>query len=530
MTSTTYRKLGFFLFWSSAMLTSARAQVSPPNQLAAVSAKEDGEGDMRQTVFPIVTSRINFSYLGLELDSGTGFCLDTSCRYIGTNYHVASLGHYRRIKNAEIVHSFLATGPSDKDAAPTSMMTGGSMNFALARDLAIFELRHPLKHHHGLAFSLNDMQIGQEVDIYTSPGRMPFRSLIKLSGAFSGRTTSGLFAFDYKPSGGRTLSPGASGGIVVDRKTHQIVAILCGVEIENKLVALAVPASTLATFLEAEIPFLAAKLFPAGNGKLHILADLYPKFVPASRPGLQRRDPEPAEVVLLRQKAQSLADSMKNYIAVQNFQWGSGEEKLLAESALEVQVTEGTQTFRAYPDGKKLLSDIPFPNLADSMVPGGEWSELPAMVGQDRGLNIHQAPNTALNGRPIKVFQYWASIEDNVCSWRTVDDFIFFSRSKSKTVACYGEVWTDEDTNILRISENDELSGSWHDYRGAVNYGWLRNEGEPPRLIPVSFSTQVLHNKTVYWCRGLFTKYRRFDVRSRLIASDSAPSSVSRPN
>jgi hypothetical protein len=43
------------------------------------------------------------------------------------------------------------------------------LNYTLSRDLAVFELRHALPRHHGVAFSLDDLQVGQQVDISTYP-------------------------------------------------------------------------------------------------------------------------------------------------------------------------------------------------------------------------------------------------------------------------------------------------------------------------------------------------------------------------
>jgi hypothetical protein len=87
-----------------------------------------------------------------------------------------------------------------------------------------------------------------------------------------------------------------------------------------------------------------------------VSADLYPKFVPPPRSdALRHRPEEPVEVTVLCNKAQLLADSMRNFIAVRTFAWGSGDKRPAAVSAYEVRVLYGQQRFRAYPDGKKEL-------------------------------------------------------------------------------------------------------------------------------------------------------------------------------
>ena len=472
--------------------------------------------------------------LDLKANLGTGFCLDATCRFIVTNYHVAATSWTNKIKREKIVQRYLATGPDDKEATPNLLPNGDVLPFAKKRDLAMFELRYPLPHHHGLSFSLDELEVGQEVDIYGYPkGAMDvIRKLIRVRAKFRAPTTSGLLAFEYSPGGDRQRQTGgASGGIVVDRRTEKILGILCG---SNETMAVAVPVQTLVEFVKKVQPFLAQKIFPAIGDVSPLSADLYPKFAPLPDhnpkfvsvhvDGLQHRPEEPPEVRVLRRKAQLLADSMRNFIAVQSFAWGSGDrEEPAAEGAFEVRVIDGFQRFREYPDGKKEFQDVPLPAINDAVGTGGEWAELPQMVGTTPQFKIHQFPDTFVNGRRIKVFQYHAEVEDGVCVLKSIADFLLFTTSKIFTVPCYGEVWTDEDTNILRISEHyEQLSGRWKNYQGVVTYGWLNEADETPRLIPVTIYTQAERNGKVHWCRGQFTDYRRFGSEVKIIANSGS--------
>jgi hypothetical protein len=180
--------------------------------------------------------------LGIEGEFGTSFCLDHTCRFIGSNYHVAMMARPRKIRGERVVQLYLATGPDDEDATVNDGPSASPLKYTLSRDLAIFELRHSLPHHHGVAFSLEDLQVGQLVDIFTYPKETitPFRSLLQFHGTFKGQTTTGLLAFDYSLSADKTIHPGASGGIVVDAKTHHIVGILNAIARNGELIALAV--------------------------------------------------------------------------------------------------------------------------------------------------------------------------------------------------------------------------------------------------------------------------------------------------
>ncbi len=507
--------------------------------------------DFSMTVLPITELKVNVKVKlklsgpavdpGVEVDFGTGFCLDPECRLIGTNYHVAVRARPRKIKGVEVIRRYLATGPDDEGA---TFNHGPSIGpYTLSRDLAIFELRHSLPHHHGVPFSLDDPEVGQEIDIYAYPKKAisPIRSLQQFHGTFKGKTTTGLLAFDYGFSDGEAIRSGASGGIVVDRKTQKIVGILNGMARNGEAIALAVPVQSLADFVSKVQPFLAQTIFPTTKDVSPVSADLYPKFVPPPdlypkfvprrADGLQHRPEEPSEVGVLRQKAQLLADSIRNFIAVESFAWGSGDRDPDVEAAYEVRIVDGEQRFRSYPEGKKELDQVPSPRMprsGGSVTSVDEWSQLPKMVGTEFRLKVHQAPDFVVNERRMKVFQYYASVEDKLCPLQPFDDFGFFIvRHKTVAVACYGEVWTDEDTNIMRMSEHLELSDKlkayqgWKDYQVVLTYGWLKRADEPSRLVPLTIYTQAENNKKIYWCRGAFMNYQVFSSSVKILL-DSA--------
>src|SRR5713226_4117222 len=339
--------------------------------------------------------------LDMDANFGTGFCLDAACRFIATNYHVAMTTRTHKIKGEKIFQRNLATGPQDEGATANALPNGDVLPYAMKRDLAIFELRRSLPHHHGLTFSLDELQAGQEVDIYGYPAGTinPIRELARFPATFKAPTTSGLLAFDYQLSADKPIRiSGASGGIVVDRKTEKILGILSQ---SNEATAVAVPVQTLVDFVSRVQPFLAQRIFPTTKDVSPVSADLfpkfvpppdrYPKFVPRLADGLQRRPEEPYEVSVLRKRAQLLADSMRNFIAVQSFAWGSGDKEPAAQAEYEVRVIEGVQRFREYPVGKKQSEQASYPRLNGWVLPADEWTKLPKMVGTEFRLKVHQA-------------------------------------------------------------------------------------------------------------------------------------------
>jgi hypothetical protein len=464
-------------------------------------------------VFPITDFKPDIRHLSpLAMKFGTGFCLDPDCRFVGTNYHVAKMmGKYVRIKGVFSAHCYLDSGPDDSGAHDIDLALGSSLKYAPAHDLAIYEMRHPVKDFHGVGFDADDLENSPEVDIYAYPFNWnPKRGLVHWHGKFIAKTYEGLLAFSYEE--GRVRG-GASGGIVVDSKTKKIVGILNAIGEGKDRIALAVPIQELSNFVARAQPYLQATLFPKTVFVSPVSADLYPPYIWPRAEDLSQRPVEPWEVVKLRHTAQFLADSMRNFTATETFAWGRDNREPEVTDAYETLIVDGWQRWRRLGD-KKFYEEVPFPRLDASIVSGPEWSQLPRIVGTELNLKIHQAPDAVMGGRTIHVFQYSANVEDRVCLMRSVMSFVFFQRSTTKFYDCHGEVWMDESGIILRISEAFDLSGPWYRWWGVMTYGWLEKDGMR-YLVPVTITTQAEHNKT-YWCRGLFTDYEMFRVKTRI--------------
>jgi hypothetical protein len=469
-----------------------------------------------QVVFPITDFKPDIRYVApFSMKFGTGFCLDQDCRFVGTNYHVAKvMGKCVRIKGVLSAHRYLDSDADDAGSQDISLAGGGSLKYTPAHDLAIYEMRHPLKKFHGIGFDDDDLENSPEADIYAYPFNWnPKRGLVHWHGRFIGKTPQGLLAFRYEE--GRVRG-GASGGIVVDSKTKKIVGILNGMAEGKDRIALAVPVKELSGFVTRAQPYLQATLFPKTVFVSPVAADLYPPYVWPRAEGLSQRPAEPPEVVNLRRTAQHLADSMRNFTATETFAWGRDNREPEVTDAYETLIVDGWQRWQRQ-GNKKFYDRVPFPPLNTSIVSGPEWSGLPQMVGTELNLKIHQAPNAVVGGRTVQVFQYAAHVEDRVCSLRSVMVYGFFQRSTTKFYDCHGEVWMDESGIILRISEALDLSGPWYRWWGVMTYGWLEKDGKQ-YLVPVTITMQADHNKT-YWCRGLFTGYEMFGVKTRLLLS-----------
>ena len=86
---------------------------------------------------------------------------------------------------------------------------------------------------------------------------------------------------------------------------------------------------------------------------------------------------------------------------------------------------------------------------------------------------------------------------------------------------CFGEVWTDEDMNIVRMSEHYQLpSDRKVIYHVVVTYGLLTHAGEAPRTIPMTIAAKTEDKNRVDWCRGQFTDYQIFGSRVKILAAE----------
>ena len=470
-----------------------------------------------KTVVPI-TKLSFYGALG-KIDFGSGFCLDPECRFIVTNYHVAkAMGKWFSIQHEPVVSRWLDSGPDDEDAT--------KLGYNPLHDLAIVEVWHGLsqKGFHGLGYnttSAQDLAIGQDVDIYSYPFESnPKRTLLHSKGKYIGVHQNGLLVFSYEPHP-EHIRGGASGGIIVDSK-GQVIAVLSERAVNtDEPIVLGVPVEVLSTFVSKVQPYLAERLFPQSVFIPPVQPDFYPTWVPetASAEKLQRRPVETPEVQLLRDRAQVLVDNMHSLIAVQSYEWGKGSAATdpQAIAAYEVTQIDGRQRFREYPDGKHSLESVPWPPLNHAIEPGDAWSFTPKMVAKEYDLKIRRMPDVDWKGQQLRVFQFFGAKEDGVCNFDDQDDYVFFVVHHFGTYDCYGEVWTDQDENIIRLSEGYRMPNRWQDYREEVTFTWIEVNGIRS-LVPATISSQAQEKSHIYWCRGLFTHYQQFQTQARLLA------------
>ena len=344
-----YLGLGICLF--AALQAPAQEMVYHANALVRPGINP-APADFDQTVIPISELKIG---LGIESKFGTGFCLDPGCRLIATNYHVAAIAKPSKIDGQPIVDRFLATGPDDDGATVNVGPAAAPIKYTLSRDLAILELRKPLAHHHGAAFSLDELQPGQIVEIYAYPkeANHASRKLLRFTGTYQRRDHLGAcWRSTIRPTPATPFARVRAAALSSTRRATALSA--CSTESTKTILppSVAVPAQSLADFVTKVEPFLATTLFPLHGTTPPDADDIYPEYHAQPTEGLQHRGDEPAAVKQLRENAQQLSDGMRNLIAVQRLAWGSGDKDAAMRAAYEVRIVDGSQKFREYPEGK----------------------------------------------------------------------------------------------------------------------------------------------------------------------------------
>jgi hypothetical protein len=518
--------IAFALFQLGIVGARGNTQKTPSN-VSSTSSVEPNR-DLSKTVVPI--TKLQSSGPVESVKFGTGFCIDTDCRFIGTNYHVAkAMGKHFKVEGSPVVNLWMGTGSND-DEASKNRLSGplGKIipreKFALIRDIAVVELRWPLsqKGYHGLPFSDDDLQYGQQVFIYSFPLHWnPKRKLERFRATFvaynanySNQSLEDLsdkpLMFDYDPADSK-ITGGASGGLVVDAKGRVVGILNAKAEQIDHIVA-AVPVPVFSALISRIQPYLSTQLFPKSVVIPPVSADNYPEWIPPGPTGTGKRPVETDEVTALRKKSQALSDSMRNFIAMQSVEWGKGDRNSTPQAIanFEVQVIDGQQRFREYPDGTKEMQEVPFPAPLNTAIgTGGQWAEMPNLVGNNLKLRINHVPDITINGETFQVFQWVGQIEDGICKFKTNVDLVFASWSKVNILDCYGEVWTDKDLNLVRASENYKLLGSWKNYHGVVTFGMVTIGGRKVR-VPLTIATQAELGGKFYWCQGIFSDYHEF--------------------
>jgi hypothetical protein len=191
----------------------------------------------------------------------------------------------------------------------------------------------------------------------------------------------------------------------------------------------------------------------------------------------------------------------------------------------KLRMVAGSQTFTM--DGKE-FHQLPCPKNVGITL-GSEWSDLPTMVGDNLNLSIQQVDDLVLQGwGTVKVFRYEAATEDRVKQIKYCTDYgLGIHTVTVKSVSVLGEVWTDDDLNILRITQELRAppSRGFVNIRFSVLFGWLESPNGERRIVPTNIMSraELTDDHQVYSTLCRITDYHRFAVSVVVGGPSSSP-------
>jgi hypothetical protein len=112
-----------------------------------------------------------------------------------------------------------------------------------------------------------------------------------------------------------------------------------------------------------------------------------------------------------------------------------------------------------------------------------------------------------VEGHGLRVFRYQAAAEDGVCFIRYRQRNVLSSHDYRFQVGCRGEVWTDLDLNIVRVTQELEIPRGKTAMRLlqlSVLYGWFDR-----KLVPVDLLVRATIAGQLCTAQAHFSNYRR---------------------
>ncbi|GEM_PF-6510935 len=508
-----------FSYWLAVMIIAVAACADGPVEKAAENNSTSGTSVKRE-VPRIEPTELVSKVEGLQSFRkafGTGFCLNAGCDWVVTNYHVIkATGEHPSVRGVKTDQISFATSETDKDAE--KIHTGaGDYKYTWIRDVALLKMREPLvnKGMHAVPFFTGTLETGQTATVVGYPGG----KLVSVQGKFVVEYDDGRLRFDLAEE----VSFGISGGLVLDAQGRAI-GLVCGIPLENSKSIYAVPVWAVADLVKGASPEVYAGVFgeaekasddggdgverarpttPGPDPQL-VLPESYIQTTDAFAMPVRRYTDESA-VKGLRERAQTMAEEMKNFVARQTIHFSGG-----GQWQHELQVVDGTLKFRTAGKTKELLE---LPSSSKGPVPGPYWSELVENIAFDPNFALHFEGDMTVNGKTLRAFSYQERPEDDICSLRVRGSFGHEWRGN---LACRGTVLTDDQFRILLVTRDMLMiprgTGLAH-FSLAVLYGYWGDRLVPAEMMIRSQQTTGVSQAS----KVVFDHYRGFESESRIV-------------
>ncbi len=507
-----------------------------------------------KSIVKLENKRIFFGNGTSKWATGWYVKLSPTCYAILGPYHVAvRMKKPIDIGGEKISKPILATGPKAAGARYIPQSSGPPLKYNPVYDAAFWLVPHPIPGMQSVTFT-KKLKLGEPVTIYSYPSKGPISSAyfhpiggqLKISvGKFIATLPGGILEFEADG-----IKPGSSGGLAFNQR-GEAVGMVWGSK-GNKVFA--DPAWALAEAarkkglpfqdiqktwedgqletlnaidqdIEAEIESTITSSFGGVDptpilshsylykGMNNALKPLPPIQVDVSH----RRAEESAEIQTLRKKVMEVINGMEGYGAIMTAETAGDkvEEETFQHEINLIKSDDGLIDIKEVntrtPGGEKTYR-LPQPKAPTWTTFGNDWLTAPEFVWTDQKLHIESMGSRTLeDNQVVKVFQYEAEAEDEDCQFISASAF----REHLYDLPCRGEIWTDDQLNVLFFSKHmsPPKSTDWEDVSVVVLYGWLKEDGKQPHLVPISTLQRSNHldgaDHLTYWCEAQFTNYQK---------------------
>lgn len=458
---------------------------------------------------------------------GSGICIDHACSVVATANHIQMLLGRANLEIAGCSTRKVLSLANESDTNKTEVPVGKrALFYDIANDVTFVYAKKPAHHKSGVPYSYH-FYAGQKVEV---------------AGYYNGKfqtREAHVIGADVPLQIGKArlednilldvdLKPGQSGSAVIDEDGNLLGMIIlkCGVRSKNGdvPVSVALPVITIARALVRLDPALGSAVFnniPEEEPKpeqtpeeLYQENDL-PEDTSPVIPVLSAVPSEvPNSVSRLRAKSEAASKMMVDFITKQCLVQGTGKSM-----CHELSVVDGRQTFRKIDKNGELgeLTDS-IPVQKHGVWTQSDWADTLGELADNSWVFQGSVDDKY-------VFTYKSAAEDDRCYYEEYSNgtspFSGGHAGWKGSVACFEEVLTDKDFNVLSVfTEMHPPDGCVTQLvQTAIYYDWIKLEGlKSPILLPVKerITAKVQGQKDLWYANVSWTDYEKFRTEHKI--------------
>lgn len=325
------------------------------------------------------------------------------------------------------------------------------------------------------------------------------------------------------------MESGSSGSAVLDERGNLLGMITLSGAIKSRsgdlAASVALPTRSIAEALRKLDPVLGLSIFndlpeensplPQTTAKLYEVSDAPDDTSPVI-PELSATPVDaPDALSKLHAKSEAASKAMVNFITVQCVE--QGEQRSLCH---ELSIAEGRQTYRKIAKNGKLGKPTGFfPAQKYGVWTQSDWTDTLGEIADNQWVFQGSVGDRYL-------FMSKSSADDDRCYYEEYSQGTpLFGGGHSGwkgSVACYEQVITDKDFNVLLVfTEMHPSDGCLTQLvQTAIYYDWIKVErGGNPVLLPVRerIAAKVQGQKRLWYANVSWTDYREFRVEHKIV-------------